>query len=218
MMKNIIFDLDGTLWDSRTTLIESWNLVLNKHKLIEKPLVEDDLNRFMGLLLPDILPILFPTGTPEQFDEILKEIIEHECKTLSVKGGMIYEKVENTLIELSENYDLYIVSNCQDGYIQAFLKFSKFSHFFKDFESAGKTGKNKQENIRLVLERNNLNPKETIYVGDTQTDYDSATANNLNFVFCNYGFGELDENSKAFAEIHSFDELTNLTITSQIQS
>lgn len=218
MIKNIIFDLDGTLWDSRTTLIESWNLVLNKHKLIEKPLVEDDLNRFMGLLLPNILPTLFPKGKPEDFDKILKEIIEHECKTLSVKGGMIYEKVENTLIELSENYDLYIVSNCQDGYIQAFMKFSKFSHFFKDFESAGKTGKNKQENIRLVLERNNLNPKETIYVGDTQTDYDSATANNLNFVFCNYGFGELDENSKAFAEIHSFDELTNLTITSQIQS
>lgn len=215
-MKNIIFDLDGTLWDSRTTLIEAWNLVLDKHKLIEKPLVEDDLTKFMGLLLPDILPILFPNGTPEQFDEILKEIIEHECKTLSVKGGMIYEKVEHTLDELSKNHDLYIVSNCQDGYIQAFLKFSKFSHFFKDFESAGKTGKNKQENIRLVLERNQLNPEETIYVGDTQTDYSSATANGLNFVFCNYGFGELDENSKAFAEINSFDELKNLTVTSQI--
>lgn len=215
-MKNIIFDLDGTLWDSRTTLIEAWNLVLDKHKLIEKPLVEDDLTKFMGLLLPDILPILFPTGTPEQFDEILKEIIEHECKTLSVKGGMIYEKVEHTLDELSQNHDLYIVSNCQDGYIQAFLKFSKFGHFFKDFESAGKTGKNKQENIRLVLERNQLNPEETIYVGDTQTDYNSSRTNGLNFVFCNYGFGELDENSKAFAEINSFDELKNLTVTSQI--
>lgn len=215
MMKHIIFDLDGTLWDSRSTLIEAWNLVLDKHKLIEKPLVEDDLTKFMGLLLPDILPVLFPQGTPEQFDEILKEIIEHECKTLSVKGGMIYEKVEHTLEELSENYDLYIVSNCQDGYIQAFLKFSQFSHFFKDFESAGKTGKNKQENIRLVLERNQLNPDETIYVGDTQTDYNSATANCLNFVFCNYGFGELDEDSNPFAEINSFDELTNLTVTSQ---
>lgn len=216
MMKNIIFDLDGTLWDSRTTLIESWNKVLCNYNLLEKPLVEDDLTKFMGLLLPDILPTLFPNGKPEDFDKILKEIIEHECKTLSVKGGRIYEKVEHTLDELSQNHDLYIVSNCQDGYIQAFLKFSKFSHFFKDFESAGKTGKNKQENIRLVLERNQLIPSETIYVGDTQTDYNSATANDLNFVFCNYGFGELDENSQAFAEINSFDELTDITVTSPI--
>lgn len=214
-MKNIIFDLDGTLWDSRSTLIEAWNSVLDKHQLIEKPLVEDDLTKFMGLLLPDILPILFPNGTPEQFDLILKEIIEHECKTLSTKGGIIYEKVEHTLNVLSKNHDLYIVSNCQDGYIEAFLEFSKFSHFFKDYESAGRTGKNKQENIRLVLERNELNPEQTIYVGDTQTDYSSSTANDLNFVFCNYGFGELDENSKVFAEINSFDELAKLSVTSQ---
>lgn len=207
MMKNIIFDLDGTLWDSRTTLIEAWNLILDKHKLIEKPLVEDDLTKFMGLLLPDILPVLFPQGKPEQFEQILEEIIEHECKTLSKKGGIIYNKVEYTLDELSQNHDLFIVSNCQDGYIEAFLEFSKFGHFFKDYESAGRTGKNKQENIRLVLERNQLNPGETIYVGDTQTDYNSAAANDLNFVFCTYGFGDLDDESRVFAEIRSFDEL-----------
>lgn len=215
-MKNIIFDLDGTLWDSRSTLIESWNKVLANYNLLEKPLVEEDLTKFMGLLLPDILPTLFPNGKPEDFDSILKEIIAEECQTLSKKGGTIYEKVEHTLEELSKKHNLFIVSNCQDGYIEAFLEFSKFHHFFKDYESAGRTGKNKQENIRLVLERNKLDPNETIYIGDTQTDYEASTANGLNFVFCNYGFGELDGNSKAFAEINSFEKLKNLTVTSQI--
>lgn len=207
-MKNVIFDLDGTLWDSRSALIESWNLVLDKYNLIEKPLVEDDLTQFMGLLLPDILPVLFPDGKPEQFESILKEIIEHERKTLSKKGGTIYEKVEHTLDELSKNHDLFIVSNCQDGYIESFLEFSKFNHFFKDYESAGRTGKNKQENIKLVLERNELNQEETVYVGDTQTDYNSAMANDLKFIFCNYGFGKLDEDSKVYAKINEFTELT----------
>jgi|SRR5690606_27397057 len=209
-MKNIIFDLDGTLWDSRSTLIESWNKVLSDYHLIEKPLVEDDLTKFMGLLLPDFLPTLFPNGKPEQLEQILKEIMTHERGTLSTKGGKIYEKVEHTLEELSKNHELFIVSNCQDGYIEAFLEFSKFHHFFKDYESAGRTGKNKQENIQIVLERNNLNPIETIYVGDTQTDYDSATANDLNFVFCKYGFGNLNENSKSFAEINAFEELLKI--------
>ncbi len=209
-MKNIIFDLDGTLWDSRSTLIESWNLVLNNYNLLDKPLVEDDLNQFMGLLLPDILPILFPNGNSEQFDLILKEILEHECKTLAQKGGTIYEEAEHTLKELVKAHDLFIVSNCQDGYIEAFLTFSKFEHFFKDYESAGRTGRNKEENIRLVLERNLLDPNETIYVGDTQTDYNSAVSNNMNFVFCKYGFGTIDSHSKPFAEINSFKELLSV--------
>lgn len=208
--ENIIFDLDGTLWDSRSTLIESWNLILGRYDLLEKPLVEEDLNQFMGLLLPDILPTLFPNGNPTQFDTILKEIIEHECETLSEKGGTIYEQVDNVLNELSKNHNLFIVSNCQDGYIQAFLKFSGFDHFFKDFESAGKTGCNKTENIRLVLERNQLDRLRTIYVGDTQTDYDSATQNELRFIFCNYGFGQLTVDSVPYMRINSCKDLLNL--------
>lgn len=206
--KNIIFDLDGTLWDSRSTLIDSWNSILKKHNLLEKPLKEEDLNPFMGLLLPEILPLIFPHANQLELDLILKEILEHENENLQQKGGILYEGVENTLKKLAKNHHLFIVSNCQDGYIEVFMQYFGYESLFKDFESFGRTGKPKDENIKLVLERNNLRVDETVYIGDTQTDYLAATKNKLDFIFCTYGFGELNsEYSKQVQKLDSFQDV-----------
>jgi len=51
---NLIFDLDGTLWDSRATLVENWSEVLINFDLIQNPLKIDDMNQYMGLLPKDI--------------------------------------------------------------------------------------------------------------------------------------------------------------------
>jgi phosphoglycolate phosphatase len=42
------------------------------------------------------------------------------------------------------------------------------------------------------MERNHLSAEDTVYIGDTQTDYDSSASNNLPFIFCTYGFGKLN--------------------------
>lgn len=191
--KNIIFDLDGTLWDSRRSIIENWNEVLARFELIEKPLELDDLTAFMGHLPKDILKELFPEISPKTIDQILIEIAENENKSLRKHGGVLYENIEETLRELALKHDLYIVSNCQDGYIESFLAYFGFEKLFKDFESHGRTGNSKMENIQSVMKRNSMHPDETVYIGDTHLDYTSATENGLDFVFCSYGFGEMEE-------------------------
>lgn len=195
--KNIIFDLDGTLWDSRRSLIANWNEVLARFELIEKPLELDDLTAYMGHLPKDILKELFPEISPKTIDQILFEIAETENKSLRKHGGVLYENIEETLRELALKHDLYIVSNCQDGYIESFLAYFGFEKLFKDFESHGRTGKTKAENIQNIVKRNFLNPDKTVYIGDTQLDCMSATENDLDFVFCEYGFGKMEgENVK----------------------
>lgn len=193
--KNLIFDLDGTLWDSRASIITIWNHVLNRHQLIKKDLKPEDMDQYMGLLALDIVKDIVPGISDRQAQEILSEIVSQENEILRIQGGILYDDVENTLKSLTNTHRLFIVSNCQDGYIEAFLEYCQFNDLFADFESHGRTQKPKAENIKLIMERNQLNPENTIYIGDTQTDYNSSKSNELEFIFCKYGFGKLEDPS-----------------------
>ena len=83
---------------------------------------------------------------------------------------------------------LFIVSNCQDGYLQAFLNHHKLSSYFDDHEMSGRTGLTKGENIRIVMERNNLD--KAVYVGDTEGDFSAAKQAGILFICAQYGFGK----------------------------
>lgn len=204
--RNLIFDLDGTLWDSRFSIIQNWNQILIKYKVIQKELTVDDMTPFMGLLAKDVLKSLNPDLPDISIQKILDEIQENEAISIQKHGGILYENVENVLKELAKTRNVYIVSNCQSGYIEAFLDYFGFENLIKDFESHGRTGLNKSENIDLLLKRNQLNHSDLVYIGDTQTDFDAARFNGLDFIFCEYGFGEIksDENVN---RISAFDDL-----------
>lgn len=191
--KNLIFDLDGTLWDSRATIIKIWNEVLGRHQLIQRELKPEDMNQYMGLLAHDIIKDIIPGISDLQAHDLLSEIVAEENKILHIQGGILYEGVENTLRNLANTHSLFIVSNCQDGYIESFLDYYQFNDLFVDFESHGRTQKPKSENIQLLMERNQLSIEDSVYIGDTQTDYDSASPNGLPFIFCKYGFGKLTD-------------------------
>ena len=51
----------------------------------------------------------------------MDEMCSYENEYLSIHGGTLYPGLEDTLKELKKNYRLFIVSNCQSGYIEAFL-------------------------------------------------------------------------------------------------
>ncbi|MCS4300623.1 HAD family hydrolase [Chryseobacterium sp. BIGb0232] len=205
--KNLIFDLDGTLWDSRATIIKIWNDVLGKHQLIQQELKPDDMNQYMGLLAHDILKDMLPGISDLEIQELLSEVVAQENKVLRIQGGILYPGVEDTLKSLANTHNLFIVSNCQDGYIESFLEYYQFNNLFVDFESHGRTQKTKSENIKLLMERNSLSVDDSVYVGDTQTDYDSAASNELPFIFCEYGFGKLSKQHEA--QISVFSDLKN---------
>jgi phosphoglycolate phosphatase len=204
-MDSIIFDLDGTLWDASETVLSVWNDVLRNKKEIKNLLVLEDLHGIMGLQMKDIGLKLFPYLEDDIRKEILKECCQVESQFLGEQGGKLYDKLEETLKTLSAKYKLYIVSNCQDGYIEAFYQYHKLDPYILDYENPGRTGLTKGENIKLVMERNNL--KAPVYVGDTEGDLKGAQFAGIPFVYASYGFGKVSHFDYKIDRIEELVEL-----------
>lgn len=202
MKKALIFDLDGTLWDSSESVCASWNEIFRRYPKITRVLTPADTRSYMGKTLDQIFPLALPDTPDELRQKVLRECVVYELDYIARHGGVLYPRLRETLESLRKDYALIIVSNCQDGYIQCFLDFADMRGLFDDFESAGATGLSKGENIKLVIERNKID--KAVYIGDTQGDLDSADHAGIPFIHAAYGFGQMN---RAVPEIHEFSEL-----------
>ena len=202
MKQGINFDMDGTLWDSAENVAVSWNIAISESGLIRRELSTSDIQGVMGKTMDKIADALFPELSKENRMSLLNACCKKENEYLREHGGVLYPKLEETLQKLNETYPLYIVSNCQAGYIEAFLDHYGFWNYFKDIECYGNNLRQKGENIRLLAERNGLD--EAVYVGDIQGDYDASMHAGVGFIHAAYGFGKIDTE---VLKINSFSEL-----------
>lgn len=190
MKKGILFDLDGTLWDSSRQVAESWVLALKDLPEVKTVVTVESVQAVMGKSMEEIADIVFGGFNKVRRMELLEHCFDVENRYIREHGGTLFEGLEEALTQLKKNYHLYIVSNCQTGYIEAFLEYHKMRDFFDDFECYGATGRPKGENIRLVIQRNHL--EQAIYVGDTQGDYQAASFAGIPFVHARTGYGRID--------------------------
>lgn len=120
-VESLIFDMDGTLWDSAANVAASWTEVLEKQKDIDRVVTESDIQSVMGLPMDEIAARLFSEVSPARQMEIMDACGDYENEYLRKHGGRLYDGVAETLEKLSGTHRLFIVSNCQSGYIEAFL-------------------------------------------------------------------------------------------------
>lgn len=203
-MKAIVFDLDGTLWDTSDIVVDKWNDVLSKECPSLK-MTKEIMASLMGKNKAQFIDDFFVGVEKTVAVELIEEIFALEQQYLRKHGGNVYDGVWETLKVLKKNYKLMIVSNCQAGYLDAFKTCYDADEFFCDYECAGNTGLSKGENIKLVLDRNNV--EKAIYVGDTKSDEIAAKQAGLPFVFASYGFGKADNFD---AIINSFEEIKQI--------
>ena len=194
MKKAILFDLDGTLWDSSEQVTQAWNVCLRDRLHRTEQITVEDMHRFMGKTISQIAAMLFPELPEEERVSYLTACTDYERDYLSTLTGSakppVYADEQAIIRSLQQDYTLGIVSNCQVGYIEVYLSQQSFADAFSDHECAEKTGLSKGQNIRLVMER--LGITDCIYVGDTQGDAEAAREAGVKFVYAAYGFGEVD--------------------------
>lgn len=204
-MDSIIFDVDGTLWDSTKSVAESWNKAIREHSSLNLTLEPVSLSKVFGKTMTEIADALFPDLSVKERMELLDVCFDEENRYLEDHPGILYPDVVRTIKELSLSCPLYIVSNCQCGYIEVMLRTTGLGPYIRDHLCFGETQVPKGETIRMLIERNNL--QSPVYVGDTQGDADSCKTAGIPFIFAEYGFGDVPD---ARTRIHTFSDLTKL--------
>lgn len=202
MKTGILFDLDGTLWDSSRQVLVSWNETLEKQTGAATRITIEELLPLFGKPIEAIAESLFPELTQKQRMEIIEKCSEGEMEYLRREGGVLYPDLEKTLARLKEKYTLAIISNCPCGYIEVFLERHQLGGYFEDYECCGRTGLSKGENIRLVIERNQL--AKAVYIGDTEGDCQAAAQAGIPFIHAAYGFGRTAKKTRS---VQAFNEL-----------
>ncbi|MBA9026478.1 MULTISPECIES: HAD family hydrolase [Bacillaceae] len=209
MIDSIIFDLDGTLWDTTHIGAQIWSDAASNYR-IRVQVTADQLKGLYGLPVDIIAKRLFPDASDEVLQAIMQESSRKQCQYLEEDGGILFPRLIETLNELKKNYRLFIVSNCEEGYIQSFIKGNQLEGYFEDFEYPGRTGLSKADNIRMIIDRNHL--KNPIYVGDTTLDATSSKEAGIPFVYAKYGFGNVEKFDDVIDSLNELNQLSLLKI------
>lgn len=190
-MDSIIFDLDGTLWNATDIISKAWTDYLQNKESINLTITAEHLMKLFGQPLPDIAAQIFSDKSKEEQLRLIDACCQAEHDALLKICAPLYEDLEKTLQTLSQKYSLYIVSNCQAGYIEVFLKSSGLGEYFKGHLCFGDTELEKHDTILKLIKDYKL--QNSIYVGDTMGDFISCRKAGIPFVFASYGFGNVPE-------------------------
>lgn len=192
MFENMIFDMDGTLVDFVDQITKSWNLSLKEH-LWDQKITKTQIKNIMGLTCKEIGLYLFPNVDSFVSTKMVEMLCEEEVKYLEKNMGKTYIPNEQFLIDLTKKHQLFIVSNCKQGYIEVFLKHFHYEKYFIETLNSS-NNHSKDQNIKYLVEKYNL--KNVVYIGDTIKDQLAAQLANVDFIHASYGFGQVECDKK----------------------
>ena len=202
----LIFDIDGTLWDSRALVAEGYNLQLHKEGLDHLFVDAETLKPLFGKVMTEIADAIFPNiPLPERY-ELMDRCMETENRYLFENECRIgYPKVKETMAELAKTHRRFIVSNAQCGYPELCIEKLGLGDYIEGHMCFGDTGKPKGQTILALMARHGI--QNAAYIGDTQGDYEATLDAGIPFIFAAYGFGDP---ASFDAKIGSIEDLLTL--------
>ena len=131
--ESLIFDVDGTLWNSVDLVVRGWNLALEEAGL-PPCLHPGGIRPLFGKTMDEIALALLPGLEPEKRRDVMSACMAWEDRVMqrrslrhfSIHGsGRLWRP-------WSGRHRLYIVSNCQVGYIELLLKKGRLGRLIRD--------------------------------------------------------------------------------------
>ena len=189
--ESLIFDIDGTLWDSRALVAEGYNIQLRREGLDHLCVDAETLRPLFGKVMTEIADVLFPDfPLPERY-ELMDRCMKTENDYLFANECRIgYPGVKETLAELAKRHRIFIVSNSQCGYPELCIERLGLGDYVLGHMCFGDTGTSKGKTIRTLMARHGI--ENAVYIGDTQGDLEACREAGIPFIFCAYGLGQAD--------------------------
>lgn len=179
-MKTVIFDFDGTIADTFVTSVRIYEKLSKR----QTPFSDEEIQRLRAMTVVELVrelrirpwrvPLLLVRG---------RRMMRNEMKTI-----VVFDGIEDVLQQLQQaGVAVYIMSSNSPGNIRKLLSRLGLEHYFAHiYGNVGIFGKAKM--LRLILARNNLQPADTVYIGDEGRDIEAAKRVGVNNIAVTWGY------------------------------
>ncbi|BBE30625.1 phosphoglycolate phosphatase [Tepiditoga spiralis] len=209
--KYLFFDMDGTLFDTSEGIIYSMKKAYELNNL--KPLEENEIIKLIGPTLDEIMNMLFKE------DSKLKIKVRNDFRQIYASKGVfklqLFPKVIKTLeILFKRNKKMYIITSKPSIFAEQIIEKFNMSKYFQKIFGVPLEGKipSKSKRLKYLIRELNIPVKESIIIGDTESDINAGKYNNMDIICVKFGFCKNHEylkNSCSYI-INSFDDIFNI--------
>ena len=187
MPKAVFFDLDGTLWDATESTARAWTDVFGRYKL-NITVTKNQIQSVAGRPYLECLQAICPNALKfADASSLISDLAAAEKEWMHRIHGYTYAGAIEAVSELAERYNVFLVSNCNDWYLEAFLDFSGLRSVFHEAICHGSTQKPKSDNILYLIHKYRI--MQGLYIGDTKGDMEASRIVSIGYIHAAFGFG-----------------------------
>ncbi|MFI8657604.1 HAD family hydrolase [Priestia megaterium] len=215
MLQSLIFDMDGTLFQTDKILEMSLDDTFNHLRTLNQWDTSTPIDKYreiMGVPLPKVWEALLPTHSDEirkyTDDYFLKRLVEN----IRNGKGALYPNVKEIFSFLKENNcSVYIASNGLKEYLEAIVDYYELNNWVTETFSIQQIQTlDKGDLVKTIIKKYDI--KSAAVVGDRLSDINAAKDNNLLAVGCNFDFAQADELAQADVVIDDLIELKTIVL------
>jgi phosphoglycolate phosphatase len=193
----LIFDLDGTLTDSKPGIVGCLRKVLDARQMGDQGV----LDRFVGPPVEEWTVELLPAGSEEDRAALARDY--RACYDREGwKNNSVFAGVRELLAELRrQGFPLYVCTSKPRHFAVRILDAFELSPFFAAIygDKAEFLSHSKVDLLATLLQECSLEKESTWMIGDRIYDYQAAHANDIRCLAAGWGYGSAEESAQADA-------------------
>jgi phosphoglycolate phosphatase len=213
MLQSLIFDMDGTLFQTNKILELSLDDAFNHLTSLGKWDGETPIDKYreiMGVPLPKVWEVLLPNHSNKVRAQTNNYFQERLIENISNGKGALYPNVEEVFNYLKENdCSIYIASNGLTQYLKTIVSYYNLDNWVSEtFSIEQIQSLNKADLVNSIIKKYSI--KKAAVVGDRLSDIKAAKDNGLVAIGCNFDFARESELSQADIIINDLIEIKEI--------